>query len=60
MQYRSTSCLCLWVEIYKSNRSLATLCGGPELASLLTWADTYSRGGGKCWFCLSSPNLRGV
>lgn len=45
LQYRATSCLCLWVELYESKGSLAMLCGGPELANMLTWADTYSGGG---------------
>lgn len=33
------------------------LCKEPELAGLLTWADTYSKGErARCWFCLDSPN----
>lgn len=63
MQYRSTSCLCLWVELYKSKRSLTTLCGGR--GGRQNWQACSPgrhllQGRGRCWFCLSSPNLRGV
>lgn len=51
LQYRATSCLCLWVELYECKGSLAVLCAGPELASMLTWVGTYCGEGGRGWFC---------
>lgn len=54
VQYRSTSCLCLWVELYKSKRSLTTLWGGPELTSLLT-GQTPTPGEGEVLVLLEQP-----
>lgn len=58
MQYRSTSCLCLWVELYKSKRSLTTLWGGgggaAKLASLLT-GQTPTPGEGEVLVLLEQP-----
>ena len=59
LQYRLTSCLCLWVELYEPERNLAILRRGQNWQACSP-GQTPTPGEGETLVLLGQPQPRGV